>query len=48
MKLVEVIRASTTDETVFRAAYEWIQKIGKDPVEVSEHPGFVSTASSFP
>jgi len=41
MKLVEVIRANTTDETVFRAAYEWIQKIGKDPVEVSEHPGFV-------
>jgi 3-hydroxybutyryl-CoA dehydrogenase len=41
MKLVEVIRANTTDETVFRTAYEWIQKIGKDPVEVSEHPGFV-------
>jgi len=41
MKLVEVIRARTTDETVFQTAYEWIQKIGKDPVEVSEHPGFV-------
>ncbi len=41
MKLVEVIRANTTDDTVFRTAFEWIQKIGKDPVEVSEHPGFV-------
>ena len=41
MKLVEVIRARTTDETVFQTAYEWIQKIGKDPVEVSEYPGFV-------
>ena len=41
MKLVEVIRANSTDETVFQTAYEWIRKIGKDPVEVSEHPGFV-------
>ena len=41
MKLVEVIRANTTGDTVFRTAFEWIQKIGKDPVEVSEHPGFV-------
>lgn len=41
MKLVEVIRANTTDETVFQTAYKWLQKIGKDPVEVSEHPGFV-------
>jgi len=41
MKLVEVIRANTTDETVFKTAYEWLQKIGKEPVEVSEHPGFV-------
>ena len=31
MKLVEVIRANTTDDTVFRTAFEWIQKIGKDP-----------------
>jgi 3-hydroxybutyryl-CoA dehydrogenase len=41
MKLVEVIRANTTDETVFKTAYEWLQKIGKEPVEVSEYPGFV-------
>jgi 3-hydroxybutyryl-CoA dehydrogenase len=41
MKLVEVIRANTTGDAVFQTAFEWIQKIGKDPVEVSEHPGFV-------
>jgi len=41
MKLVEVIRAKTTDETVFRTAFEWIKKIGKDPVEIREYPGFV-------
>ncbi|MDD5268762.1 MAG: 3-hydroxyacyl-CoA dehydrogenase NAD-binding domain-containing protein [Methylococcales bacterium] len=41
MKLVEVIRANTTNETVFKTAYEWLQKIGKEPVEVSEYPGFV-------
>jgi 3-hydroxyacyl-CoA dehydrogenase len=33
MKLVEVIRANTTDETVFQTAYKWLQKIGKDPVD---------------
>lgn len=41
MKLVEVIRADATDPVVFRAAYDWIRKIGKDPVEVREYPGFV-------
>ncbi|MCB9495383.1 MAG: 3-hydroxybutyryl-CoA dehydrogenase [Fibrobacteria bacterium] len=41
MKLVEVIRAETTDEAVFRRAYEWILGLGKDPVEVREYPGFV-------
>jgi len=41
MKLVEVIRAEATDDEVYRTAYEWIRKIGKEPVEVKEYPGFV-------
>lgn len=41
MKLVEVIRAESTDPVIFRVAHDWILGLGKDPVEVREYPGFV-------
>lgn len=41
MKLVEVIRAAGTDDAVFATACDWVRTIGKEPVAVKEHPGFV-------
>lgn len=41
MKLVEVIRGANTSEETFKTVYELAQAIGKQPVEVSEAPGFV-------
>jgi 3-hydroxybutyryl-CoA dehydrogenase len=41
MKLVEVIRGANTSDETFDAIFAISQKIGKDPVEVNEAPGFV-------
>ncbi len=41
MKLVEVIRGSETSDATVRAAKELCVKLGKEPVEVKESPGFV-------
>jgi len=41
MKLVEVIRGQETSEKTFKTIFELSKEIGKDPVEVSEAPGFV-------
>ena len=41
MKLVEVIRGANTTQETFDFIYGLAQEIGKDPVEVSEAPGFV-------
>ena len=41
MKLVEVIRGSETSDATVRLAKELCLKLGKDPVEVKESPGFV-------
>ena len=41
MKLVEVIRGANTPQETFDCVYKLAQEIGKDPVEVSEAPGFV-------
>ncbi len=41
MKLVEVIRGVNTSEETFNIVYALSKKIGKQPVEVSEAPGFV-------
>ncbi len=41
MKLIEVIRGANTSDETFKTIYELAQTIGKDPVEVSEAPGFV-------
>ena len=41
MKLVEVIRGAKTSDETFQTVYDLAKKIGKDPVEVNEAPGFV-------
>ncbi len=41
MKLVEVIRGSETSEATVALAKELCVKLGKEPVEVKESPGFV-------
>ena len=41
MKLVEVIRGANTSEETFKTIYELASEIGKEPIEVSEAPGFV-------
>ena len=41
MKLVEVIRGANTSDETFQAVYNLAAEIGKDPIEVSEAPGFV-------
>lgn len=41
MKLVEVIRGANTTQETFDFIYNLAREIGKDPVEVTEAPGFV-------
>ncbi len=41
MKLVEVIRGSETSDATVRLAKDLCVKLGKEPVEVKESPGFV-------
>jgi 3-hydroxybutyryl-CoA dehydrogenase len=41
MKLVEIIRASTTHPTVIDALLSFVQEIGKTPVLCNDSPGFI-------
>ncbi len=41
MKLVEIIKGITTEETVKNQVVELTERIGKTPVEIEEAPGFV-------
>ena len=41
MKLVEIIRGSETSDATAAFAREFAMKLGKDPVEVKDSPGFV-------
>lgn len=41
MKLVEVVRTILTGEEAFRLAWEWVQAIGKVPVDVKDSTGFI-------
>ena len=43
MKLVEIIRGANTTQETFDFIYKLSQEIGKDPVEVAEAPGLLST-----
>ena len=41
MKLIEITRALTTADRTFRAVHDLCVRIGKEPVEVKDSPGFV-------
>ncbi|MGE5360411.1 MAG: 3-hydroxyacyl-CoA dehydrogenase family protein [Bacteroidales bacterium] len=41
MKLVEVIRALTTTDETYRAAYAFAQSLGKEPITAPDRPGFI-------
>lgn len=41
MKLIEVTRSLTSSDETFHAVYELSERIGKQPVEVQDSPGFV-------
>ena len=48
MKLVEVIRAKTTDDETFEATFKLAEELGKIPVLVNDFPGFVSNRILLP
>jgi 3-hydroxybutyryl-CoA dehydrogenase len=41
MKLVEVVRTILTDEPSFKTVWEWVQAIGKVPVDAKDATGFI-------
>jgi len=43
MKLIEVVRGLQTSDATTRLAFEVSRRMGKEPVEVNESPGFVTT-----
>lgn len=48
MKLVEVIRGYATSDEVTAAIMDLSRKLGKDPVEVNDYPGFVANRILMP
>src|SRR6266446_6413597 len=41
MKLVEVVRTILTDDASVKAAYEWVQAVGKVPVQAKDSTAFI-------
>jgi 3-hydroxybutyryl-CoA dehydrogenase len=48
MKLVEVIRGYATSDEVTKTIMEISRKLGKDPVEVNDYPGFAANRILMP
>ena len=48
MQLVEIVRSLTTAEATLVGTRELAQQLGKKPVEVNDHPGFVSNRILIP
>ncbi|MEO5603164.1 MAG: 3-hydroxybutyryl-CoA dehydrogenase [Cyclobacteriaceae bacterium] len=48
MKLVEVIRGYSTTDDVTRIVMDLSRKLGKNPVEVNDYPGFVANRILMP
>ncbi|HTD98283.1 MAG TPA: 3-hydroxyacyl-CoA dehydrogenase family protein, partial [Mucilaginibacter sp.] len=48
MKLVEVIRGYATSDEVTSTIMDLSKKLGKDPVEVNDYPGFVANRILMP
>jgi 3-hydroxybutyryl-CoA dehydrogenase len=41
LKLVEVVRTAHTSDEVFDAAFDFVQRLGKEPIACTDTPGFV-------
>ncbi|MDR1877061.1 MAG: 3-hydroxybutyryl-CoA dehydrogenase [Flavobacteriaceae bacterium] len=48
MKLVEVIRGYATNDATTRIIFELSEKLGKNPVEVNDYPGFIANRILLP
>lgn len=48
MKLVEVVRGLATSDATFDSVYGHARRLGKEPVEVQDFPGFVSNRVLMP
>jgi len=48
MKLVEIVRGSSTSDAVFSIIKDVVEKLGKTPVEVNDSPGFISNRLLMP
>jgi 3-hydroxybutyryl-CoA dehydrogenase len=48
MKLVEIVRGLQTSDETFGTAHELAERLGKEPVEVRDSPGFVSNRVLLP
>ncbi|MDP8946766.1 MAG: 3-hydroxybutyryl-CoA dehydrogenase [Actinomycetota bacterium] len=48
MRLVEIVRGLQTSDETFGAARELAERLGKEPVEVRDSPGFVSNRVLLP
>jgi 3-hydroxybutyryl-CoA dehydrogenase len=48
MQLVEIVRGLQTADETFSAAHELAERLGKEPVEVRDFPGFVSNRVLLP
>jgi 3-hydroxybutyryl-CoA dehydrogenase len=48
MKLVEVIRGYATTDEVTKTIMDLSRKLGKDPVEANDYPGFVANRILMP
>jgi 3-hydroxybutyryl-CoA dehydrogenase len=48
MKLVEIVRGLQTSDETYTAVHELAERLGKEPVEVNDFPGFVSNRILMP
>ena len=48
MKLVEIVRGLETTHETYAAVHELADRLGKEPVEISDFPGFVSNRILMP
>lgn len=48
MKLVEIVRGTQTSDETFSTIYALAERLGKIPVAVTDHPGFVSNRILMP
>ena len=48
MKLVEIVAGLRTNDSTLTAARDFAEKLGKNPIDVKDYPGFVVNRVLFP